>query len=332
MEIRTIAVAAAIWAATAYGQINIGGNPITLPGGKRVGMGRSPQDTEEAIEERKAGFRAAMRRAEENFEKKAYGMSREAADAAMHLLTDKPDVERLVALLEKLEVEGAAQLKQTRALLEAKKYRQYLRGLRRIAYEFGKLPCAKRARALLMQAADDPAMQAGLQELKAGGVDQLVDQIIEGYFLAQARAAKTTKPPTGGSKAPKQAKAEQAPTTRPASRAECIKLLDAKRQARVMDLLQQIVKLFPQSPTAARARADLDALLADEAFMKKLAAAEAGREVKRAFSKAENYRRAGLADKAIELYKQVIEKFPDTPQAKRAAEQIRALQIQAASP
>lgn len=332
MKIRVLLLlAVAIAPAAATAQINIGGNRITLPNGKTIGMGSSHQDAKKLIAERKASFRTAMRRGEASFEKKNYGAAREATDSAKHLLTDKDDVERLVDLMQKLEVVGAAQLKANQKLLAEKKYKKYLRGLRRIAYQFGTLPCGQRARNRLIDAANDPNMQAGLQELKAAGLEQLVQQIVEGHFRARARSVKAKQPASSGGKDTEDTQARPGPTTMPAGRAERIKLMDAKKQARVVTLLQQIVKLFPHSAAAERARDDLDVLLADKAFVQKLAVAEAGRDAKRAFCKAENYHRAGLNAKAIKLYKEVIKKFPDTPQAKQAAEQIQTLRLQAAS-
>ena len=329
MKTRILALLAGVtWSASAVAQINIGGNPIRLPNGKTIGMGNATKDTKKLMEERKAGFRATMSRAEGNFEKKQWDMARQGIDAAKHLLTDKPDVERLVDLMQKMETEGVRQLKGTQKLKESEEYRKYLRELRRISFQFGTLPCGKRAKEMLALAASDPGMQAALQEVKATALEQLVDRVIEGHFRAQARSAKTKHPAAGKSPGETQA---AGPTTMPAGRAERIKRMDLKKQARVVEMLQQIAKLYPHSPTGVRARSDLETLLSDKAFMARLAAAESGREVRRAYSKAETYRKAGLIDKAVLLYKRLIKKYPGTPEANRAADQIRELGVQAAS-
>ena len=60
-------------------------------------------------------------------------------------------------------------------------------------------------------------------------------------------------------------------------------------------------------------------------FVKNVVNADRARKAAAALSMADGYKSAGLTDKAKSKYQEVIDQFPNTPQAKAAAESLQTL-------
>jgi len=344
-----IALAGVLALATAAAAQIRGGTVID---GKGVGMGTVEKSRAEIIREKQRAYRSAIRRAHDSMKSKNWGTARECVDSAVASITSASQLKEIQSLLLKLQVEGDTQLKDARRLYETGKYPEALRGYRRVANQFGKLPCARRARELVKAAATDPTMKAAMNEDRAAVINEAIERIISpnrptarpaGKTLAGSvgttAKVSTTKVPSddqhdhvaktaGGGGADKVAAVpsddqhDGAARGTQSERASKIKKLSPEKQARVLDMLLRIVKYYGETPTGKRAEKDLAALRGDKEFMTLLARAKLGQDARKALARAESYRKAGMHVKAALLYKDVIDKFPGTAEAGKAAVRI----------
>ena len=322
---RTIAFVGVLLAGgVAAAQINIGQR---LPDGQQVGMGNIREDPAGEKVRMQEAYRNYVKLAREGLSQQRWGEAREAAERANALVTEASQVAEIRDLYMELETQGRLLLKQADEAYNQQRYAGALRTYRRIDVQFGMLPCGKDARAAVKRAASDPEAQSALQEDKAAAVEEMVEKIVAGHFAAGLKAA-SAKAPSATSK--KSAIPTSLPSTLPSERADRIKLLDPPELARAVRLLESIVKSYPQTIVGQRAAADLDKLRSDKRLSSALKEYRAEREPEKAFNKAESYRKAGLKAKAVELYQQVIDKYPDSPEAAKA--QVMIIEINPQSP
>lgn len=322
---------------------------IRMPDGKTVGMGQVTKSPEQLLRERRAQFERLMEGAEEFYQKKRWSAALENASLARGAIIDTADRDRVITLLEELNKEGHIQLGEAKRLYEAGKYKESLRALRRVAYHFRGLSSGTTAAGLVRQAKHDPKMQAGLQEARAAGLTRLINSIILNHYRQEERKARKTQPTTRPAPVtpatPKVAAGadlddpdapemptENLPANLPATRVDQIRGLPHDKQARVMTLMVQLAKLFPRAESGQRAARDVMTLQTDKSFMDHLARTARAREAKRALSKAQTYHKGGLLDKSVLLYRDVIKRFPDTPQAAEAKKALLDLEVHAESP
>jgi tetratricopeptide (TPR) repeat protein len=268
-----------------------------------------------------------------------WGDARVRLDGAQMLLVDKSDADEILKYYREIAAEGTRQKDRADELYNKGQYLEALKAYHRISAEFSPLPPGRAARDALKLAESDPAAQSALQEANASGMNLLVDKIIETRFRAIARAA--TQPSSQPSSSPASAALAKAPTSAPAttpalppegvSRALKVKYLPLDEQARVVELLEQIARLYGMSPTGMRARADLDALSADAPLQAALTQWRAGEQVRKDFAKAEAFRQGGLPAKALEFYREILQKYPDTPEAAKARSHVATLELQLAN-
>lgn len=330
---------------TAFGVVLLAGVVSAQPwsggirsDGKTVGMGTKDNRTQGVLDKRQA-FASAMIAARGHIKAKRWLPARETAMGAALTVTTPEDLKVLQEILIRLDAEGQSQLKDAEELYQGKKYPEALRGFRRVAFNFGNMPCGKQARARLKALSNDPALRTHALEIRASLIDGRIERMITGYYKAKARAAgqkakpkpKTKTDPAEATKPPMD-KLGMSAVAMPADRVDRIKGLDPLKQAQVVTLLQQIIKAYGDSPTGQRARQDYQTLLLDRTFVETVARIKGAQDVKRAYSKAESYRKAGMRKKAVLLYQDVVKRYPDTPEAEKAAQQVVLLQTQEEAP
>lgn len=114
--------------------------------------------------------------------------------------------------------------------------------------------------------------------------------------------------------------------------AKTIAALDDERLIRVVDSLENLLKVCSGAPTAEKVAGMLKQLNADPGTKARLARARRVRKAEQALRMAETYHKADLLKKAAELYRQVMKQFPGSPQAAKAAAQLRTLEATLAIP
>ena len=95
-----------------------------------------------------------------------------------------------------------------------------------------------------------------------------------------------------------------------------------------MERLKRISSKFPDTPAGKRAADDVEAMKADEAYMASEAKLRRAHQAQRALKKAEMYEKAGLTAKAVRYYEELIEDFPNTPEAAKAKAKLTVVELQ----
>jgi thiol-disulfide isomerase/thioredoxin len=106
------------------------------------------------------------------------------------------------------------------------------------------------------------------------------------------------------------------------------KLQAAKRDRQAYISFKSVARQYPGTDAAATATDAIKAYDADPAFAKQQAAATAAdrsAQARSALSMAMNYLNAGLSDKAKDKFQDVIDRFPNTPEADTAKDQLAKL-------
>ena len=317
-----------VWALPAAAQINTGTRDNK---GMTVGMGQIKEDPNTELNRMRRAYESSIKLANDMITQKRYSEARDALEKAA--VNRNPLIEaqatELVDLYTKLDAEGQQMLGEARKDYQGGKYAQALKTYRMISYQFGQLPSAKIARQELKKAGNDESAQASMQDEKAQAMEDMITRVIDGYFASKAPKGGGEDEPKAGKSgdratADKAGKADKGPTSRPADRAEQIKLMPPSEIVRVVKMLENLARVFPASSAGKQAAADVKALKADKTVGKVLARpgdSDAGR----ALAKAENYRKAGLTEKAAEFFREVVEKYPDTPEAAKAKEALAGL-------
>jgi len=229
---------------------------------------------------------------------------------AAALATDQGQVDRISRMLGQLQDEGKKLLQQADQAYDSGKYGQAVEEYTGVSRRFGALPCAAAARKSLDQINSDPVAQEVLQEAKAAELEKLVTATIARH-LSKAEANSALSP-------------GRRPTTQPTERVALIKALTPDQADSVVNTLGRIVKMYPLCPAARRAKADLKSLQADKDFQASLKLFRNRRRARGLLQRARAFASAGLADKAIQDFKEVIRLYPDTPEAQDARRVIAA--------
>jgi tetratricopeptide (TPR) repeat protein len=312
----------------ASAQIGIGGT--RLPDGTQVTIERDRQEDPAAVREQ---MRLLCERwiatARKHVEKRKWYEALRALGNAKANAVERAHAEQIADLLGRIDAEGKRRLESADALYNQRKYADALEAYGRISRTFSSLPSGAEARRAVKDAEADPLVRAALAEQKAAKLDALVDRIIDGHFhalarreakKAETRPTKVEKPPQEGAKRASQKRIEQAPE----ERTDRVKLLPAELQVRVVRLLERIARLYPGTAAGRKAAGELKRLLADPALAERLEAYRRSEAAHKLFQRAEAYRKARLLRKAIELYRQLIKKYPGSDEAKKAASAIGA--------
>lgn len=263
--------------------------------------------------ERRCTYR--LDRAEKLLDEGRHPLACRELAAARNLTVTGSLKQRWMGLANRLNQIGSEQLKQADEAYRKADYPKALADYERIAATFAALPVAVQAREALSRVRDDPEVQAALKELRA----RKLFKHIEGMVASGRRAA-------------------TAPATRPAEgapvvvNAETVKALKDRQFIRVVDSLENLLKVCSGSPTGDRAGELLDRLRAEPATKLRLERVRRARRAEQALARANTYRKAGLLKKAAGLYRQVMKDFPGTPQAREAAAQLAVAEATVANP
>lgn len=286
--------------------------------GRHVGGGVIKESPAQARARLKKEYNSALTNARRELEGRNWGQARLYLKLAEGAMIDKSQAPPIAALYQKLEKEGRKLLRQAEEKYTRKEYAEALVQYQRIVMAFGRLPCARAARDAVAAAEKNPEIQEVLQEAKAQVLGETIEKIIARADAAEPPAA--TGPDKVKGKGPK-------PKGRPPrpSRVERIRKLNAENQIRVMDLLEKLAKLYPITPTGRRAGEDLQELQSDEEFRLALSQRRLAVKAGAALRRARTYEQAGMGDKAVEYYEQVVRDYPDTPEAREAQSRIDIL-------
>ena len=193
-------------------------------------------------------------------------------------------------------------------------YLKAIKGLGLVRRTYDPLPSAVAAARLLSRIESDPQVQAALQEVKAQEIDDAIARLINCPVCLAAAPEAATQP------------AARSLRYADASRVEHVRKLPADRQFRVVALLENMVKLYPNAPGTAGAAEDLKAIRNDKELWAALQRYATEQQAQGLYNAAEMYRRNGMNAKAVEYYERLAEKYPDTPLAAKAREMIARLQ------
>jgi len=261
----------------------------------------------------KKAFTDEVAAAQREMGKKDWRAARSHLNVAEAVIIDKAQKDQLKALYVKLEEAGRTLYNAAAKQFKAKEYGTALRAFQRISVTFGQLPCAREARTVIEKAASLPDVQAVLQDIKAAAVDEKVGRIIEAKLSSEGNGSPTPPKPAKG-KAPRKPR-----------RVPQIRKLPLETQIEVVDLLTMAAERYPLSPTGKRAEQDLQELYSDDGFRTALDLHRLSERAKAALRRADTYRKSGMNDKAREYYKEVVQKYPDTPQAYEATKRMASL-------
>lgn len=286
--------------------------------GQNVVMGSIGGDSSASeIEATRNRCRQLTAEAQAHLAKSEFFQARDTAMRACNLVVDQPSADELLKILQKLQDEGQQQFDAASKLYDNKQYDQAIKQLTVVWQTFNGLPSGQRASEMLKAAEKEPAVRQFLQEAKASAMLAMFDVNLQRALQPATRPA--SQPTTGPATAP----ASQ--PILPDSRVDRILLLPVDKQLEMVERLEQIVHLYAAVPSGQAADKDLKALQADKKLQESLAHRKAERQADGALSKADMYSTSGLRDKAIEYYRDVIQQFPNTPQAAKAKAALASL-------
>ncbi len=290
-------------AGSLHGQVRV--RPTGRPG---VQIGEKTQSAEKELRRRRVACQREIAIARIHTAAKNWYQARRSLDTASALTADAAQSKQIRSLLMEIDKAGQSQLSEAAQSYKRGDYLKALESFGVIARTFGRLPSGVAAGRAMKRAKLDPAAQLAIHEYKAAKLSKRI-----GSILKHPRRRKPALPPS------------TQPATAP-TRVTRIKQLAAENQAKVVDLLKQMARLYGGSPTGKLAAADLKTLQADEAFTAELSRYRQALRAGNALKKAEMYHNAGLMPKAVEFYKQVVRDFPKTPEAAKAAGILAAIE------
>ena len=167
-----------------------------------------------------------------------------------------------------------------------------------IQRDFALLPVAQSASRLEKAAEQDPHAIAALQQRDA----QDLRNQLEVTLGLHASAAQS----------------QAATATAPADWTACVYTLPEEKQARAVDLLGRLSSQYPASASGKQAADTLKTLESDKAFSRKLEQYRQAQQAQSLLQKAQSYEKANLAEQARKAYQEIVDRFPDSPQASQA--------------
>lgn len=299
-----LGVVLAAWS-TAAGQIKT----ITGPGGSsgaRITTGvrdNKPPDPEAERQAYKEACTERLDRAERLLAEKQYAAANEALRSANSYMIERPLAERAAGIAYKLNDIGKARLAEAEQALARNDYKGGMKLLREIAYTYEGLPASQSAQARLTELGQDPTVKSAMQEDKA-------QELLRSFFrILDARAAAG-----GAASAPASAPAADVP-----QRLAALPDADLLRAA---ELLEQLFKTFDGTDAAGKAASWLEKFCLVPANGQRLARLKQDNAARQLLVRGEAYLKAGMNDKAAELFRQVLKEHAGSPHAARAAEHL----------
>ncbi|HUU21149.1 MAG TPA: hypothetical protein VM389_01310 [Phycisphaerae bacterium] len=275
------------------------GAPRSTGPSATVGVRENYDSPEKELQRMIRGAEYHLDRADKLFAAGQYAPACRSLASAKNLVITAELGSRWAGLCSQLQKIGAEQFAKAEGMFQKGDYQEALDEFKRIAATFVGLPVAQAARKCLIDARDDPEVQAAINETRAAKL----------FEALAAQCEPTTAPTT---------RPANAPPRRQAVTAKAILALDDEPFLRAVDALEGIAKSFGGAPTAAKAGAILQSILADAAAKDRLQRLRRDQQAEQALAKARQYQEVGMTEKAAGLYRQVIEDFPNTPQAAQA--------------
>jgi len=279
-----------------------------FPDGTTFRMGQIKEDPQKLLQRQREACARRIGKARSQLADKQWGQARITLDRCRLLAADQSQADTIMSLYKQVDAEGRRRLKEADEAYRDGRFLAALAAYESISRVFGWLPSGQAAKKAIKRAESDPLAQAAVQEPTAVGLSKLIDGIVR-----QGRQGRSR------------------PASRPASapsRVSRIRQLAVDKQAKVVDLLEKIVRNCPLAPTGKLAAAELAQLRADQAFTDALKAYRRTSKAVRALKRARMYDKAGMTEKAVDYYRQVIVDFPDTDQAIAAEARVSVLQHQ----
>ncbi len=241
-------------------------------------------------------------------------------EKAKCLAKDKKQLSQVDKMLDLLGIEGRRLVTEADDAYGENRYLDALEGYKSISRSFRGMDCGVEALGAVGRLEGDPAVVEAVSESKAIVMDRRLERLIAAGVAARGVKVTTIKNPIG-----RQNKINPLPR----SRVDLIKQLGAKKQVKAVDLMEGIVRLYGISPTGRRVGKQLQALQADKEFQAELSSYRSAKAISAAMQKADAYRNAGLPAKALKYYGEVIQKYPRSPEAKKAKSQVAKLKLSA---
>ena len=259
---------------------------------------------------------------------KAWNPALRTANLARKYVKDKSQKNQLRGVYNKLDSEGQELLKKYQEAFDRKAYLEAIEGYEDICCTFGHLPCAVAAEEALRQIESIPEAKSILQDRKARKLEDLIESTLSGNPPKEDEAC-----PPSGELVPDEGLSDadgekDKPSPDPKSqlsRIEKIKSLSVAKQAKIMELMERAVNLYPLSQVGKRAADDLKVLRKDKAFQSRLKEYVRMREAERLYKLGETYRKSHLIPEALKCYRQVVQKFPGTKVAEKAKVRVDSL-------
>ncbi len=107
--------------------------------------------------------------------------------------------------------------------------------------------------------------------------------------------------------------------------AAAMELIQDRQFGKAYEKLEQIVEEYGSTETATKAQTVLDRMQKNESIMGYVRDHKASRACRTLLSQADAYERAGRTSRARELYREVMDKYPDTTYADDAAQRLARL-------
>jgi len=288
-----------------------------------------------------------------------FGTARVKLDAAWASCITTDLQKQLGDLKVKLEEIALKLLKQTDQLYHKGQYAQAVESYERLNRLFATLQAGAMARQSIAAAQRDPACQAALEEHQAQIIDDRIQRIIDTHN----KLKKTTAPPPTVKPKPTVAQPKPSPvektnppknpgetqvdtslvkpngkTTaqtpspvvtgtllRMPTRSESIREMSPERQVQTMKYMLQIVEKYPGTLVGQQVAKDLQQLGSDKELMEKIQSFEKKKKVRQLLGKAEMFHKSNMVKPALNAYQQILEQFPNTPEAEIARERAAAL-------
>ena len=250
----------------------------------------------------------------------AWKQARKTADLGKTYAKDKSQKAQIQRVYDKLDAEGQKLLKKHQEAFDQKAYLEAIEGYEEVCGTFEHLPCAVAAGEALGQAESIPEVQSLLQDRKASKLSDQIDRTLGGNPQKECEAD-TSSEQVSDEGLPVVDTEKNEPSTDPKgqlSRVEKIRSLSVAKQARLVELMERAVNLYPLSQVGKRAADDLKVLREDKALQAKLKKHIQKRDAERLYKLGETYRKADMIPIALKYYRQIVQEFPGTEVAVKA--------------
>jgi Tfp pilus assembly protein PilF len=289
------------------------GNPIITPSvsGASMGDGAAPGSEEIREENPAVAAKRYMDRAGGALAKNNFWQA--AADLRMAKnLADPTQYSTLTQLYATLNQQALPVLEQADKDYQEGRYQLALETYQKLAVNLGGTAIGDKSREKLTLAEKDPAVRAAAQEVQA---KSLMDGLAAMLSRSRKLPASTSAP----------AASQPAGLAPPAIQAQQLALLSPDQASQAYGTLQTVAKQYGSTAAGQQAAALLEQVQADPALKAKLEQARQNDDARQKLALAQNYRQAGMKDKARELLRDILKTAPKGELADKAQAELDAI-------